>query len=50
MRTSGAADDILMMVIPLAVLAFVALVLFGGPGPFMEAVDDSIRALLRSLF
>jgi hypothetical protein len=47
MRTSGSANDAVMVVVPLAVLVFVAMVLLGGPANFLDTSNRLIGSLVR---
>ena len=53
MRTSGAADDLLMIVVPALVGLFVLLVLFGGPDGLLLAIDGVVKQgveMVRAIF
>jgi hypothetical protein len=43
MQTSGSGKDLWMTAVPVACLALFILVAFGGPKPFLAALEDILR-------
>ncbi len=57
MRTSGAGHEKLMVIVPMAVMAALAVIFTGGPTPVLESLDRHLAEFfttagdwLRSVF